>query len=295
MKNILNVLKLFLKSNYYLFKLVRVPLFVTGFFKRRVESNLDSFWTERIALVTQSPDNDYIHRVANAGTIIKDTQIMHNGIRINVGSYYGDGMTVLLNRNRGVHEPQEERAFEEVLNYLTPGSVMIELGSFWGFYSITFQKRIAHARNYLIEPDAYALLSGKHNFKLNGCTGQFYNYSIGKSSSHNEPVPVTCIDDFLRDQDIKHVAVLHSDIQGFEMEMLQGARKSLSQGMIDYLFISTHSNELHADCREFLIGVGFIILCEADLGQTYSWDGVIVAKRELVKGPSKIDISLRHD
>ena len=48
----------------------------------------------------------------------------------------------MLLENKGVHEPQEEKAFLEVLNYVEKGSTMIELGSYWGFYSLWFNKKI---------------------------------------------------------------------------------------------------------------------------------------------------------
>ena len=42
--------------------------------------------------------------------------------------------------------------------------------------------------------------------------------------------------------------LLHSDIQGYELEMLSGASNSLAAGKINYIFISTHSDELHEQC-----------------------------------------------
>jgi hypothetical protein len=285
-----NSVKLFLKSNYFLFKALRIPLALTGYFKRKAASDIEDAWTGRIGTVMLSPDNQSIERVSNAGKIKGDVQIMHNGIKIHVGSYYGDGNTVLLSKNKGVHEPQEEKVFEEIIKLLPHDATMLELGAFWGFYSMSFQQKVKDGINYLIEPDPHALLSGKNNFKLNALTGHFFNYYISDVDSPGEVATVT-IDRFLDENKIMRLDILHSDIQGFELKMLKGASKHLRQAKIDYIFISTHSNELHTDCINHLKNYDYQILCEANLDETYSWDGLIVAKHKNVQGPTVVPIS----
>jgi len=285
-------LKLLLKGNYWLFKVLRLPLVITGSYRRKRRSVVDDFWKARIDIVGAAPDNNFIHRVENAGEIESDVQIMHNGLKIHVGSYYGDGNTVLLYRNRGVHEPQEERVFNEVLKLLPQDAVMLEIGAFWSFYSMTFQLKIRNGSNFLIEPDPHALLSGKHNFRLNNLKGNFFNYFVSDKNISGK-TPTITVDQFLLDNNIIHLSILHSDIQGFELKMLRGAERSLRQRKIDYLFISTHSNELHKACVEFLKNLEYKIMCQADLEATYSWDGLIVARREDLKAPESFQISKR--
>jgi hypothetical protein len=281
-----------IKSNYYLFKLLRLPGVLLGHYRRKLNVPLEESWIDRIEVVVKAPDNLLIDRVSDAGAILGDAQIMHNGIKINVGSYYGDGNTALLFKNKGVHEPQEERAFEEVLKYIPEGAIMLELGSFWAFYSMTFLKSIKDGKSYLIEPDKHALLSGQNNFRLNGLNGQFFNYFISDVSDSGL-VPLISVSDFFKEQKLNHINILHSDIQGYELKMLEGADELLLSGKIDYLFISTHSNELHYNCMDYLTMRNYVILCDADLNQSFSWDGLIVAKHSGVNGPSKIEISLR--
>lgn len=283
---------LLLKSNYFFFKAVRIPLGMIGYFKKKISSPIEDIWVSRINTVLLSPDNQLIERVNGAGDIKGDIQIMHNGLKIHVGSYYGDGNTVLLNRNKGVHEPQEEKVFEEIIKLLGPHSVMLELGAFWGFYSMSFQQKVDGGINYLIEPDPHALLSGKNNFKLNNLKGNFFNYYISDSVVNGE-VPTTTIDFFLNANGISRLNILHSDIQGFELKMLMGASQHLKEGKIDYLFISTHSNELHRECKTYLHDLGYQILCDADLDETFSWDGLIVAKHKNLAGPDNLVISKR--
>src|SRR6185312_13121167 len=59
----------------------------------------------KIRDVCASPDNKQIPRVPNAGEFVDGYLIMHNGLPIIPHSYVGEGMTRLLNKNRGVHEP----------------------------------------------------------------------------------------------------------------------------------------------------------------------------------------------
>ena len=60
------------------------------------------------------------------------------------------------------------------------------------------------------------------------------------------------IDSFLEENNINHVNILHSDIQGSEYDMLKSAIRSIRSGKIDYFFVSTHSEQIHADCMKFL-------------------------------------------
>jgi hypothetical protein len=285
-------IKLLIKSNYYLFKTIRFVPGLFGFYKKKEGARLDDFWRKRIELVVQAPDNESIHRVEHAGRVVHDVQIMHNGLKINVGSYYGDGNTVLLNKNRGVHEPQEEKVFDEILTLMPPNAIMLELGSFWGFYSMCFLQRVKDGISYLIEPDPHSLLSGKNNFKLNNLRGRFFNYYIS-DRSEKDTISTVTIDDFVKMNAIDRVNILHSDIQGYELRMLEGAREILRKGEIDYLFVSTHSNELHEDCKNLLVETGYEILCDANLDETYSWDGLIVAKCAKANGPSVLKIHKR--
>jgi hypothetical protein len=129
---------------------------------------------------------------------------------------------------------------------------MIELGAYWSFYSIWFNKRIKRAKNFLIEPDKSNLLYGKNNFRINNAKGKFTNAYIGKESGFHDQIPIVCIDDFVADNKINSIDILHSDIQGFEYDMLLGATRTLRENKIRYIFISTHGNNVHYECLHFL-------------------------------------------
>ena len=56
-------------------------------------------------------------RVADAGRLSGGVQLMHNGLRVVEGSYYRWRGTRMFAATGGVHEPQEERVFAEVLKF----------------------------------------------------------------------------------------------------------------------------------------------------------------------------------
>jgi hypothetical protein len=230
--------------------------------------------------VLACPDNAYIKRVPEAGEIRGDFQIMHNGLKVLLGSYYGKDSVRLLKKNRGVHEPQEERIFQEVLRQIAPGSVMIELGAYWGYYSMWFCREVPNARAYLVEPAEQNLEFGKRNFAANSLAfAHFTQAWIGqKSGVADDGHPVVCVDDFVADQKIQHVAILHSDIQGFEVEMLKGSRSTIIAGKISYCFISTHSVELHTACETLLREHGFEVFASISPPESYSVDGILAGR-----------------
>jgi hypothetical protein len=256
---------------------------------------IDSEWENRISDAILCPDNQYIPRVPSAGNISGSCITMHNGIKIRALGYYGEGILNLLIRNRGVHEPQEEKAFLEVLPFIKPGSVMIEVGAYWGFYSLWFASEVNNADCYLLEPDPRNLEAGRQNFKLNGQKAHFLKLALGnRFSTQLLTSNLTTLDYFCIEQKIDRIAILHADIQGAEVDMLEGAKNLFSKNMVDYVFISTHSQKLHYECINFLKNHGFFILCSADRNETYSLDGLIVAKRKEIIHPEKILISKKQ-
>lgn len=283
----------------FLAKLKSKVLYQSGYYLSRYKSGLKKYqtdleWDKRIDEAVRCKDNQYIPRVDNAGSIEGDTQVMHNGIKVKLGSYYGYGYSFLLQQNKGVHEPQEERVFQEVLKYIPEGAAMLELGSFWAFYSLWFHKEVKNAINYMVEPDYLSLLKGQDNFKLNGYKGHFTQAFAGKTAMDSGSIPTITIDSFIQKIGLKKLHILHSDIQGEEFNMLNGCRNSFSLGLIDFVFISTHSNELHYNCSDFLLEQGFELIASADFDETFSVDGVLAAKRKDVAGPSFLELDLRR-
>lgn len=246
--------------------------------KRINERNERRHWDERIKDVLTCPDNVLLPRVANAGKVINGYQVMHNGIEVVVNGYYGNGITRMLEANRGCHEPQEEALFQTIVRSLSPGAVMIEAGAYWAFYSMWFCKEVSEAKTYLIEPEKGNLEIGRNNFAHNNCCGDFSHGYVGaKPGTANDGVGVVALDEFAAQRGLTHIHVLHADVQGSEMDMLSGCHHLLSSHSLDYLFISTHSQMLHRRCSDTLEQHGYRILATVDMLETYSVDGILVA------------------
>jgi hypothetical protein len=251
-------------------------------------------WQARIADVLACPDNAVLPRVPGAGQVNGRVQVMHNGLKVAKDCYYRWRGTAMFAATGGVHEPQEERVFAEVLKWVPPDGVMIELGAYWGFYSLWFAHTVARARCVLVEPVLSNLDLGRRNFRLNGLDGEFVRATAGANSSPRWPrVARFCVDDLVEQRGLERIDILHSDIQGFEGEMLKGAARTLRARKVRFVFISTHTAELHAHCRAELLKHDFEIIADADLQGTFSVDGVLVGQLRGIPGPGPVAISQR--
>lgn len=263
------------------------------YIKRTFSSLKDVEWLEKIRVTKLSPELSRITTVRNAGRIIQGKFIMHNGIKIFPLSYYNKCYYYLLSETKGIHEPQEEFIFSEILKVIPENSTMLELGSYWAFYSIWFNKTIKGANNFMIEAEIPQLMYGKYNFKINKCKGTFYQAFIDSYSDDCKGVKITSIDDFVSLKELTHINILHSDIQGLEENMLKGAKKALSEKLIDFLFISTHDNSIHERCIEILNSFNYVIVTSINIDESFSVDGLIVACSPKISIPYDILLSIK--
>jgi hypothetical protein len=202
----------------------------------------------------------------------------------------------MLARNKGVHEPQEERVFMEVLPFIAPGSAMLELGAYWGFYSLWFATVVPRARSFIVEPLPFCMMAAQTNFRHAGKQVTFERAYVGDPRSRSDDgTPFITVDDFCARHTLTRLGILHADIQGAELDMLRGAKGMIEAEAIDYIFISTHSVSLHHDCVKWLESHRYQIVASADLAETFSFDGLIVAKSRRAQGPSAVAISRKTD
>jgi hypothetical protein len=247
---------------------------------------------ERIKLTTSCRDCDYIPKVEAAGEVVFDSdrgdhQLMHNGVKVLRGCYHGEEMAAIIQQLQGHHEPQQEKAFHEFLQYFYPKHptrwkletyppLMIEAGSYWAYYSMWFYHWFdGNAQCHMIEQNRDKMLVGFNNFKLNGMEGIFTEATIGFEC--NSGKKKTSIDTYMHHMNLNQVDILHADIQGHEYQMLTGARLNIEQQRIKHMFISTHGEQTHLDCLSFLRHHDYYINCEHTPAESYSEDGLIVA------------------
>lgn len=254
---------------------------------------------ERIAMATRCRDCDSVPKVADAGMLFdlpegQRVQIMHNGLRVLAGGYYGQWMTDLIRLCRGHHESQEERLFHEVVRCLPQDATMIELGAFWSYYSLWFLMGRPERRGVALEPEPIYLAVGQTNAKLNGLRPSFKQGFAGASFSPAEQfqcevsgelvMPRYSVPHLMQEQGWPKLNLLHCDIQGAETEVLWSCRELLRSGQIDWVFVSTHAHQISGDplthqrCLAILSESGATIEAEHDVHESFSGDGLIVAR-----------------
>lgn len=166
--------------------------------------------------IIADPLNLLIERNCRAGTVEDGLVCLHNGNRVPIegpNSYYGRFSDILV-INKGVHEPLEEFVFQEVLRVVCDDPTMLELGSYWGHYSMWMKCQRPRARVFMVEPEPQNLEAGRSNFARHGYDGTFIQAFVGRGQFE--------VDRWIREYDHRQISVLHVDIQGFEVEMLEG-------------------------------------------------------------------------
>jgi len=232
-----------------------------------------SIYIERYREIVSDPLNLVIKRVPEAGYIDKNGYvILHNGHRVPVYgelAYYSEFSDILI-INRGVHEPLEEFCFQAVLKKIKKQNPkMLELGAYWAHYSMWLLKEFPAAECYLVEPDKKNIECGRNNFNINGFKGEFIQDFVGSIGFK--------LDKFIDERKIEKLEILHSDIQGYELEMIDGGADTLKNHKVDYVFISTHSNSLHELVEKNLVSYGYVVEVSSGEHHTTSGDGFILA------------------
>ncbi len=266
----------------------------------------EHFQMERVKLAVSCRDCDSLPKVIGAGECFGDRQQfqrMHNGVVVHRGSYHGEWMTEIISQLRGHHEPQEEKVFAEVLAHIRPGASMLELGSYWAYYSMWFQQQVKSARSYCVEPVPEKLAVGEEHFRLNQMQGTFLNGFVGRESDprgtfidwdgRQSDVPMISVDGLMKQYGLETIDLLHADVQGAEYDMLLGAAHALGSHRIGYVFISTHGCE-HERCVRYLEKCGYRIIAAHSVLESFSGDGLIVARAPEHPGPDRVDISVRN-
>lgn len=249
---------------------------------------------QRIELATKCTDCASMPKVPDAGVVF-DTpsgsyQIMHNGIKTYTDSHYGPYNVEVIRRLQGIHEPQEEFIFDQVMRKLPPGGTILELGSFWAYYSLWFLDSIPEAKAFMVEPLEQALNAGKRNFTLNGRNGVFIQAAISDQCEDESEIELwpgrfayarkVSVDSLMSENSISKLTILHADIQGTECKMLQGASLALREKRIQWIFISTHGENIHQQCLALLRMHRYNIVAEHTPRESYSVDGLIVASSD---------------
>lgn len=197
---------------------------------------------------------------------------------------------------RGCADEEHDQlsVFFKILNEIeSENPSMVELGCCDAYYSIIFNKFFdnKNAFNYCIEINDDFLKIGMDNSKKNSCKNMlFFKGGIGDINYSSEHVMCDGIDDvekyklsyFLKKNKIDYLDVLHMDIQGTEVSVLEDIVENRLNEKIKYCFISTHHSdgifgETYEKCHEILNNVNKTIYFD-DKYRGGIGDGLIVLK-----------------
>jgi len=242
-------------------------------------------------------DCDSVPKVPGAGQIVNHrgtrVQVMHEGSLMTAGGYHGDWMSEIIRRLRGHHEPQEELLFHHLLAAARPGTLMVEVGAFWAYYTNWWLGAVPGSRAVCVEPDANNMAVGRANLALNDRSATWVAASVGdsreevpfvrESDGATVSLPRHSVESLLATLGNPSVEMLHLDCQGAELAFLASVQGPAREGRLRFAMVSTHHGSIsgspttHGDCLRLLQDAGATILAEHTVDESFSGDGLIVA------------------
>lgn len=264
-------------------------------------ADLDPAITGRVVQTLSCRDTDSLPKVPGAGESRDHhghrVQVMHNGLLVREGGYFGDWMAEIIRCLQGHHEPQEEVVFDAVVRHLvsdTPEPTMIELGSFWTYYGLWLCHVAPRARVVALEPDPAYMAVGRLNAELNGFTDRvtFVDGAVGgspgeeleflaESDGVRRSTPQFDLDSLMALSGLDHVDLVLADIQGYETVLLERAVETLRAGRVRFLIVSTHHHTISGDALThqaaltLLLEAGAHVIAEHSVSESFSGDGLI--------------------
>lgn len=267
----------------------------------------------RIMMTLQCPDCHSIPKVLGAGAVINDEngsyQVMHNGLKVIQGGYYGAWMCKLIQELDGHHEPQEEKVFHEIAKRASRDGLMIELGCYWAYYSLWFLKDQPKRKAIGLEPDAKHLAVAQKNAQLNNLEHQFSvlhglsaqqsdaSVAIRTESGDSLTVRGYTLEELLGFSGRSVIEIAHCDAQGAEHHVIDQVITLGSEHRLRFCIISTHAYEItgdpltHQTCLGKLRASGAHIIAEHDVHESFSGDGLIAASFADEDKDLKIELS----
>ena len=184
-----------------------------------------------------------------------------------------------------------------------PKYSMIELGSNQAYYSMLFRAIIDGVGindkcvNILLEPTPDYMERGKSHFERNGFTGIYDNGCIGHywcwgTRWHDNNLKSYNIDELMEKYELSTLDILHSDIDGNEIRLIETSDRAFRDKKIKYVVLLTHdvwneSNSTyeskiiktgesrHDVCKNFFLSCGYKLIAERPFG-TVGFDGLLI-------------------
>jgi FkbM family methyltransferase len=171
----------------------------------------------------------------------------------------------------GTYEKEKVREF---CKWLKSDSVVYDIGAHAGYYSLVAARRCAAV--YAFEPypqNAFFLREHFRKNKLTNCHAAesavgnidgfiaFAPFGLINSQGHIDPdgpLRLRCskLDTFCETSPAPDIMKI--DVEGAELDVLKGGARVISAKR-PAIFLATHSSELNASCRAFLLAFGYQI------------------------------------
>ena len=180
--------------------------------------------------------------------------------------------------------------YDSLFSLVKPGMIVFDIGSNIGFTALNIAALVGEGGMvYAFEPDAYNYTFLKNNVELNKKLHvKTFQLGVGnyaeklKLITHNESnrgenkisssvtsdnyivVDIIRLDDFMTEKNISHADIIKIDTEGFEMNVLKGAKKII-EGCKPILFIEINDENLKEqkssakDIIAYIISIGYQI------------------------------------
>jgi len=211
-----------------------------------------------------------------------------------------------------IHEPEEEEALLQLIQLIPANACYMNLGSAVGYYPLLLKKIAPGLTIHLVEPlvlhEKYfaenvalnsfqlsdfiyhqeALSHSEVNATLLECgytTKVLHENETGEKAYYKERTQwrqrdiKTITMDILVAQIGHDIDLLQMDVQGKEIEVFNGAQKSLHTGKIKLIMMGTHSESLHRQSITYLKDFGYSVVFEKCVPQ-YQPDGIVIACKD---------------
>ena len=177
----------------------------------------------------------------------------------------------------------EFNRFEQIIeNIKTEQPIMIELGCFWALWSIIFRKKFPNGKTIILEGDKNKLDVGISNLNKNNIDIlKYYHNTISRDfsdSSFNPKVNDIGLDKIIIENNITHIDLLHADIQGSEIRLIDDIIILLSSRKISNIIIATHSTEIHNTILDKLSSINLELTINDIKYSHKKHDGEIIIK-----------------